>query len=236
MKKIILISLATASLLLAVDDRPLNTHTELSLVDATGNTENTSFAFEFKIDKNFGKHEWRAESNAYYAAEDGDSTKNKWLIEINYDYMLADKLSFNYLTGYKSDKFSGYDSQFYTGPGLGYKWVETAEHKLFVQGNTLYSIDEVENIPGSDDYFAIGAGFNYEWQIVENLKFKQDLKYRGDLEDMDKYFIDSKTAFESKISDMFSMGISYAINYANTPAEDKVSTDRTLLASLIIDY
>ncbi len=235
MKRILVLSLTTAALLFGADD-PLKTHTELSLVDSTGNTESTSFAFEFKANKNYGKHEWRGEANAYYTSENGDSTKNKWLIEVNYDYLFSDKLSFNYLAGYKVDKFSGFNYQFYTGPGLGYKWIESDAHKLFVQANALYSMDDVEGVDGTNDYFAAGAGLNYEWQILENLKFKQDFKIRAEVDDMDNYFFYSKTAIESKISDIFSMGVSYAIDHAGTPAEGKEATDRTLLASLIIDY
>ncbi len=237
MKKILLISLTTASLLFAAEaDRDLKTHTELSLVNASGNTDNTSFAFEMKADKNYGKHEFRADANAYYSKDSDISTKNKWMLELNYDYMITDRLSFNYLFGYKQDKFSGFDYQFYTGPGVGYKVVNTTKHKLNVQANLLYSIDKIENISDTNDYLGYGAGLNYEWLVMENLKFKQDLKYRGSFDDSENYFVNSKTAIESKISGMFSMGISYAIDYANLPAAGKESTDRTLLASLIIDY
>ena len=232
-----LISLFTASLLFAVEaDRKLKTHTELSLVDSTGNTESTSFAFELKADKNYGKHEFRAEANAYYTKDNKVSTKNKWALELNYDYMTTDKLSFNYLAGYKKDKFSGFDYQFYTGPGIGYKFVVTPEHQLNFQGNILYAVDNVEGVDGTNDYLSYSAGANYEWQILDNLKFKQDLKYRASFDDSQNYFINSKTAVESKLSDMFSMGVSYTIGYANLPAEGKESTDKTLLASLIIDY
>ncbi|RUM62493.1 MAG: DUF481 domain-containing protein, partial [Sulfurimonas sp.] len=79
-------------------------------------------------------------------------------------------------------------------------------------------------------------GLNYEWQVAENLKFKQDLKYRGSFDDSENYFINSKSAIESKLGGLFSMGISYAVDYANLPAAGKTSTDKTLLASLIIDY
>ncbi len=237
MKKMLLISLATVSLLCAAEgDRPLKTHTEFSLVDANGNTDNTSLAFELKADKNYGKHEFRADANAYYSKESDTTTKNKWMLELNYDYMITDRFSFNYLIGYKRDKFSGFDYQFYTGPGVGYKVIDTPVHKLNVQANLLYSIDQLEGDGDKNDYFGYGAGLNYEWQVAENLKFKQDLKYRGSFDDSENYFINSKSAIESKLGGLFSMGISYAVDYANLPAAGKTSTDKTLLASLIIDY
>jgi putative salt-induced outer membrane protein len=237
MYKTLLISLTASSLLFSTETiTPLKTHSELSFVNASGNSDNTSFAFELKADKNYGKHEFRGEAYAYYSEETDVETKNKWLLELNYDYMISQKFSFNYLIGYKQDKFSGFDSQFYTGPGLGYKAMETPVHKLSIQGNLLYSIDDVEGSDDTDDYIGYGAGFNYEWQILETMKFKQDLKYRSSFDDHSNYFMTSKSAVETKISDIFSMGFSYAIDYAHLPAETKESTDRTVMASLIIDY
>ena len=50
------------------------------------------------------------------------------------------------------------------------------------------------------------------------------------------YFSFSKTAIETKISDIFSMGISYKVDYTNLPPSDKEYSDKTFMTSLIIDY
>ena len=71
--------------------------------------------------------------------------------------------------------------------------------------------------------------------MLENLKFDQELSYRGSFEESKKYFVFSKTAFTSKLSDMFSAGLSYKVDYVNEPG-DKEKSDTTLTANLIIDY
>jgi len=53
---------------------------------------------------------------------------------------------------------------------------------------------------------------------------------------MDTYFAFSKTALSTKFSDIFSAGISYKVDYSNSPATGKEYTDRTFTANLIIDY
>ncbi|MEA1918872.1 MAG: DUF481 domain-containing protein, partial [Campylobacterota bacterium] len=88
----------------------------------------------------------------------------------------------------------------------------------------------------SNDYTGFSAKANYAWQIMDNLKFLQEASYRSDFDDTDNYFAFSKTAVETKISDMFSMGISYKVDYTNLAPAGKEYSDRTFMTSLIIDY
>jgi len=61
--------------------------------------------------------------------------------------------------------------------------------------------------------------------------------YRSEFDDTTNYFMKSKTTVESKISDVFSMGVSYTVDYTNNKADDVRSyTDNVFLASLIADF
>jgi len=239
-------------------ENTLVTHTELGYIQTSGNTETKTFNLDAKAKQSWDKHIYALMVDAQYADDDGAETKNKFVIELEYDYEITDRLAFDYLLGYKSDKFSGLEYQAYTGPGLAYKAIVSDAHNLELSGNILYSIDSYEdvyrengdviNYPAptdtgkldaeayDDDYIGYRVKGVYGWQIMENLKFDQELSMRGSFEESDKYFVFSKTALSTKISDMFSAGISYKVDYANIPAEDKDSTDSTLTANLIIDY
>ena len=232
MNKIILLSLLTTSLLIADD---LKTHTELSYSDTSGNTDTRAFAFEFTGEKALDRHHFALGASALYSKDNGVSSKNRWYVDFNYDYDLTEKWDLNYFIGYGQDKFSGFDYQFNTGPGVRYKWIQTDQHDLKVGGNILYSSDKVE-FKGTNNYISWALGEEYAWQIVENLKFIQNLTFKSQFDDFDNYFVYSKTALESKITEMFAFGASYKVNYAHAPAPTKKSTDRTFLVSLIIDY
>ena len=153
-------------------------------------------------------------------------------------------MAFNYLLGYKSDKFSTYDYQLYTGPGLKYRVIDADKHLLSTQANILYASDDIREdlsaippIPDTtNDYISWQLGLDYTWHILDNLKFLQEATYRAEFHDGDNYFIYSKTAIESKINGNFSMGVSYKVDYANQITPDKEHTDKTFLVSLIIDY
>ena len=260
-KKIILSSLVASSLLLAADvdvkkDDALVTHTELGYIQTDGNTKTKTFNLESKAKKGWDKHIFHLTFDGQYADDDGKETKNKYFVELEYDYEFTDRFAFNYLVGYKSDKFSSFDYQAYTGPGAKYKAIISKNHNLSIEGNILYSVDEVMEVrtlagevvyypypagsivsePSySDDYAAYRLKGVYGWQILDNLKFDQEVSYRGSFEDSNKYFVFSKTALSSKISDIFSAGISYKVDYVNE-AGTKDNTDTTLTLNLIMDY
>jgi len=264
MKKIILSLVLTSSFMLAAEpdtkkDDALVTHTELGYIETQGNTKTQTFNLDAKLKKGWGANIFTLTFDGQYAADKQIETKNKYLMELEYDYEITDRLAFNYLAGYKADKFSGFTYQFYTGPGAKYKAIVSDKHNLSIDGNFLYAKDSYDAVytdstgsiisyPTStagatvsqqsydDQYASYRLKAVYNWQMLENLKFDQELSWRGSFETTNKYFIFSKSAFTSKLSDMFSAGISYKVDYAQIPATGKEDTDTTFTANLIIDY
>ena len=264
MKKTLLLAAAACSLLAAQDEKDPNafvTHTELSYVQTGGNTDTTAFALDFTGKKAWGAHSAKLDLDAIYGTENSVENKNRFYGEFNYDWQFAKHFTVNYLAGYKRDRFSGFDYQFFTGPGAKYIALDDKTFHFDLQGNVLYNIDQEMDryytdanrtdetkypypdgkgdyrTPGAyNDYYGGIFKGNFSWVTVEGFKFIQDASYRFDFEDADNYFLTSKSAVESKISDLFSLGISYKVNYANLPPEGSERTDTTFMTSLIIDY
>ena len=235
MKKIIISTLTISTLLLATDANRLVTHTELGYIQTSGNTDTKTFNLDAKVKKAYDLHLYSLALDAQYAKDGNIENKNKFATELNYDYKFSNKISFGYIAGYKKDKFSNYDYQFYTGPSLKYNLIQTQLHKLNAEGSILMSKDDIINSNDTNEYAAYRAKGVYEWKILENLKFDQELGYRGSFEDSKNYFVDSKSALTSKFTDMFSAGISYKIDYVNLSGT-KEHSDKTFTANLIIDY
>ncbi len=262
LKKTAALSLALCAALFGADDKAgeFVTHTELSYVNTQGNTVTDAFSLDFTGKKAWGAHSVKLDFDALYGTENHKENKNKYFGELNYDWQFAKHFTLNYLAGYKNDKFSGYDYQFYTGPGFKFIALEGKVHHLDFQANLLYSIDQemdkyfdangtqinypdYEGMPGLtrekgayDDYYGYIVKGNYSWQITESFKFLEEASYRNNFDNPGNYYVYSKTAVESKISDILSMGISYKVDYMNEPPSDKKYTDTTFMTSLIIDY
>lgn len=211
------------------------TKTVISYSNTKGNTETSQFGLALHGERKRKKNTITLDLSALQSSSNGIENNNKWLALLQYDRALSEELYFNYLISYGEDRFSGFDYQFNTGPGLGYKVLQSDTQKLNLRGNVLYSKDSIAG-GGSNEYVSGLAGLEYVWQILDNLSFREDATYKSQVDDADNYFVYSKTAINSKINGNFSLGLSYQIDYKNIPAETKERTDRVLLASLIIDY
>ncbi|MBL6974080.1 MAG: DUF481 domain-containing protein [Sulfurimonas sp.] len=217
-------------------DEELKTHTEFGFVSTKGNTDTTAYNLDTKIQKAFNKHQLTFIGDGEYASDNGVETKNKYFLEFNYGYKLNKRLYLEYIVGYKYDEFSGYDHRAYTGPGLKYKAVESDIHNLDLSSALLMSTDKKESDADAYNYTSWRAKVEYNWQVFKNLKFTEIFTYRTDITETDDYFIFSKTALSSKVSDIFSVGLNYKIDYVNMAEIGKQRTDKTLTANLIADF
>ncbi len=219
-----------------IEDEKIKTHIELGYVNNNGNTNTESFTLDADVKKRWDKHSLAFSIDSEYASDDGVDTKNKYIAELVYDYKLSERLYVDYLVGYKYDEFSGYDYQAYTGPGLKYITIDTKDHKLELGSSILYSVDKTEDLKKRYDYASYRAKAFYSWQILENLKFEETLTYRTDLSTINNYFLFSKTALISKLNSIFSVSLSYKIDYVNEPEVDTKKADKTMSVNLIADF
>ncbi len=217
------------------DEARYKTKTELSYSNTKGNTNTARFGLDFHGERKRKKNTMTLDVSALQSSSNGVEDNNKWSALAQYDRDITKKLFFNYLVFYGEDKFSGFDYQFNTGPGFGYKAIKNDSHKLDLRANALYSKDDIKD-GGTNEYASWIAGFNYKWAVLDNLDFLQDASFKSQFDHFENYFVYSKTAIESKINGIFSLGMSYKVDYKNIPAEGKKRTDRVFLASLIINY
>ena len=241
MKKILLsavvASACSVGAIAADKTQEIVTHTEMGYIQTNGNTKTKTFNLDSKAERQWDKHAGIFTFDGQYGSDAGDITKKKYLLELEYNYSFTQQLAFTYLVGYKYDKFSGYDYQAYTGPGLKYTAIAQKTQNLSLEAGALYSQDKLTVDGSTNDYASYRLKGVYDLDITSTLKFLQEASVRGSFEESDNYFAYSKTAFISKISDIFSAGISYKLDYANTPPPGVTyKTDETLTFNLIMDY
>lgn len=216
-------------------DEQLKMHTGFGFASTKGNTDTTAYNLDTKIQKAFGKHELTLLGDGEYASDSMVRTKNKYFAELDYGYEKCKNIYLEYITAYKFDEFSGYDYRFFTGPGLKYKALNSDTHKLNLSSALLFSKDKKETSQAYN-YTSYRAKVEYSWQMFKNLKFEEILSYRTDVTAVQDYFIFSKTALVSKLSDIFSVGLNYKIDYINMSEPGKQKADKTLSANLIADF
>jgi len=207
-------------------------------VTASGNTDTQTLSSKLDAKKEEEIHRYYLKGTILHAEERGEETANKSLLDGRWKRVLREKL-FGFVTAsYLKDKFSGYDYRMAGGPGLGYDLVRTEEHKLKCLISAIYSYDRYyEGDKDTDSYVSGKATIYYEWEILKNLRFKENADYLVSIEDTDKYFINSETALEVKVNGSVSLGVSYALAYQHRPPSPDIEhTDKVFLISLIVDF
>lgn len=253
---VLLLSVGLVGTLFAADKaKEFKGHAELSYANTAGNTDSQDVAGNLKLFIPFYDNDLRFVGNVLYSDttsydENGTfiedlRTKNRWDAEANYDYNFNKTIAFNYILGGKGDEFSTFVYQVYTGPGAIVTAVKNDQHNLKFQGNILYQVDEIREDTAATpiaerythDYAGYQVSMDYLYQFTKTAKFTQYLMYRSELKDTTNYFVKSKTAVEAKMSDIFSMGMSYTLDYTNNKGGNVRSyTDGVFLASLIADF
>lgn len=209
-------------------------HLELSYVQTSGNSNTSTFSTKLEASTDLSdRSNVKAKGNILYSESNNESSANKYDIELDYNYMLDEKIYAYYGVNYLKDQFSDYDYRLNTGPGLGYKLLTTKEQTVDLQGGLDYALDQYSN-GKKDEYVASRAEINYRYKINENLKFKQMFNYLVSLEDYNKYFMASDTSLSVKMTDNLSLGVSYRIDYVNQTTKE--NADKKLLTSLIVDF
>ena len=244
MKKIILTSLVASSLLMASapQNQEIITKAKLGYTKTDGNTDTEDFTLEGKVKKEWDANALALTLDAQYGKVASLKTKNKYFAELEYTYDITSALAFSTVLGYKYDEFSSYDYQLYIGPGLKYTAIKSDLQTLELEASLLYSKDELQDIYVAttpdfvDAYGSYKAKLTYELQVLENLKFNQEASYRASFDDAKNYFVFSKSELSTKLSDIFSAGVSYKIDYTNLVQTGIEKRDNTLTAFIGLEY
>jgi len=141
----------------------------------------------------------------FLMAEEGQEereTANRMNVDLRWERLFTER-SFAFLTGgYQRDRFSGYAYRWSGGPGLGYDFIRSERHELKGLVSLLYYYNRIEE-GGIDNYGTMKAETYYQWNIAENLRFKESeesVSYIVDLADRETYFLNSETSLEVRRS------------------------------------
>ena len=216
---------------------------KLGYMNTKGNTNTETFSLDGKAKKEFDTQYVSLILDAQYGNADNlagtnEVIKNKYFAELEYGYEVTDRLSITAVLGYKNDSFSSYNYQSYIGPGLKLSTYKSDIQKLDLEASLLYSSDDIQvaSPDFKENYGSYKAKLTYELQVLENLKFDQELSYRASFDESTNYFVFSNSSLSSKLSDIFSAGVSYKVDYTNLVANGLYRADKTLTAFLSVDY
>ncbi len=211
-------------------------HSEVSYVKTSGNSDTETLSVKTEVKKEEVINRYSFKGEFLYGKTDNKENTNKFYLLGRWERLLTKKL-FGFIQGdYLRDRFSGFDYRTVWGFGLGYDFIKTKKHQLKGLVSLGYTFEDLKS-GATDDYTSGKAEILYQWNIRENLKFKEDLNYLQSFKEYKIYYINSSTGLEVKINAHFSLGVGYKIAYQHSPPSTGIKkTDTTFLTSLIYDY
>jgi len=210
---------------------------ELSYVDTGGNSDLLSLSAKNLLTYTFSEKltgTWKV--NALYGESDGVKNAESYATQIRLEYLVTDRFFYSIMAGWLKDKFSGIDSRYYLGPGVGYKFLTGPKH--FFEGELGVNYVTEEYTDDTDADYMQGRAFGkYEYAFSKKNKFSQSLEFLYDFEESENYNINSETALISALSDYLSLKTSYEVKYDNQPVPETLEeTDTILSVTLVVTF
>ncbi|HSH13523.1 MAG TPA: DUF481 domain-containing protein [Desulfurivibrionaceae bacterium] len=207
---------------------------EFSYVKSGGNSrlETLSFKNLFTL-----KHHEKWQSSLKLASlngkSDGSRNSESYKSELRTDYALSERLYTLAIAGWLKDNYSGIDSRYNLGPGLGYKWLAGPGHLLNSEAGLEYVMEK--NTDATENDFLRGRLFAlYEYRFSQKNKFSQALEYLYDFDDSRNYNLNTLTAVTSALNSHWSLKAGYEIKYDNRPVPATLEKKETVLTMALV--
>ena len=209
---------------------PWSGRVSLGYLATSGNTENSNLNSNFEIGYATGRWEHLFDAYAIKASENSVNTaeaygagwKSEW--NLSESSFLFGKLS------YRSDRFSGFPTQFSQTIGYGRRFIDTARHTLNAEAGI--GARQSERADGVDENNGIlDAALHYKWSFSETANFTQDL---GLEYGANNTYLESVSAVTARLIGQLALVASYTIkNNSDVP----VGSEKTdTFSAITLEY
>jgi len=215
--------------------RPTQLTFDLGFVNASGNSNVTSF--------NVGeKFSWRLEritlgqtGKVLYGKTDGSTTAESYDAGVRGDYPLGKTIGVFVIGTFQRDPFAGIAERWGGGPGVAVGLVQAPHDTLSVEGAlTAQRERNISNVRAS--YGATRTAASFKHLFATATAFTQTLEWIANLETSDDQRVNSETALTAPLSKQIALKVSYVIRFDNLPEPGFVKTDRLLTTGAQIAF
>lgn len=181
----------------------------------SGNTENSNLNASFKIAYSAGLWRHELEALAIQATESAATTAEAYELGWKSERNLSEKDFLFGRVSWRSDRFSGYDTQLSESVGYGRRLIDRTAHKLNAEIGAGARQSELRD-GSQEDEFIVRGGLSYIWQISETAQFNQDLVAESGQENT---YLESVTALKAKLIGDLALVASFTVkNNSSVPA------------------
>lgn len=209
-----------------------NGEAELSGARSTGNTSQFSLGLAAKAEREIGKWKHRFAGLADFEKSQGQTTKERWLVNYDPTYAISDRAYVFGLAQYENDRFGGFDYRFSETLGFGYQFFRGERFTLHAEVGPGARHTKFD--PGGIEHeFAALLRTGMEWKVSDNTIFSHDLSY---FVGTNQRTLDTTAALKMRINGALSGRISYNYRYNTDVPVGKRATDTVTRAALVYDF
>ncbi|MCP4898849.1 MAG: DUF481 domain-containing protein [bacterium] len=207
----------------------------LSYLATSGNTDTSSFGFDFDIKRDPAPWGLSAFLKAQQAQEDGDTTVERYLVGARGERALGERWSIFGGVNAEKDRFKGIDLRTILEAGGVYKALTGPRHNLSFDAGLTRTRDETVDDESKSSTGAV-AGLSYAWQFTENASFSQRFLFYPNFDESDDWRYYSETALTANINTRWAIKLGYLIRYDNLPVAGFEKKDTTSSASIVMSF
>ncbi len=208
---------------------------EVSFVSTSGNTDTETLGLGFGLTYKPGV--WTTELKAGFlrSESDGEKTAEKATGLLGVRRAINDHVDAYARTSYLRNKFAGVNSNVGIEAGGLYKALRGEKHVLDLTAGLGYTTEDRVSEENRDFAMAtLGAG--YKWKISETTDLTNDFGSVYDFDDSENWRLANTTALATSINKIFSLKVSYAINYQNQPSVGFEKRDTVASVALVTKF
>ena len=217
----------------------------LSAGYTTGNTETSDLGLALNVEREAGLWTYTAEAAADYGETDSVETKNRWFLSGEVDRQLGDRTFGFARSSYERDEFSGFESRFFVGGGLGCQIIDNEATTWSIQGGPGFKIDEVRETsvevdgatvttPASTEQsFSVVAGSEFAHQLNEavGISNNTDIIYAEESTQLSNI-----SALTASLTNTLSARFSFEVRHDTNPPAGFEDTDTVTRASIVYTF
>jgi putative salt-induced outer membrane protein YdiY len=197
----------------------------------SGNTSTEAINASFSVARRSEKD--RTTASADYARgkqEDPDTgedrtTEDWWRAKAQYDYFFSKKF-FGFVNGsYEKDAIADLDRRVVVGGGAGYQWIESQKTNFSTSLGLASLYEKFEDETDSNSELSAQAGYNFDHQLTDSVKFLHDLTYYPSLEQFSDYYLTTTAEIRASFTKSMFANFKTIFNYDASPAQGRSSTD-----------
>jgi putative salt-induced outer membrane protein len=206
---------------------------QLGIVLARGNSDADTINAKLDLAKETDSWKNAVGIAALRSSSDGARNAERYAASWQTDYRFSTRSYWFGGARYEDDRFSGFDYQASLVSGLGHRFVDDEDLKLFGQAGLGFRRLESALTGLTEDNLIFSAEIRYEQRLTETTSLKNKLVIEaGEANN----FLSNELALQVKINARLSLAAGIGVRHNTDPPQDREKTDTLTTLNLVYGF